>query len=36
MLRLVVDGRLRGHDGKWEFIAETQKLIAISLEGSIG
>jgi hypothetical protein len=31
-----VDGRLHGHDGGGEFMAETQKLIGISLEGSVG
>ncbi len=31
-----VDGGLRRHDGVGEFMAETQKLIGISLEGSVG
>jgi hypothetical protein len=31
-----VDGGLRRHDGSGEFMAETQKLIGISLEGSVG
>ena len=31
-----VDGRLRGHDETMEFMAETQKLIGVSLEGSVG
>ncbi len=31
-----VDGRLRGHDGSGAFMAETQKLIGVSLEGSVG
>ena len=26
----------RGHDGMGEFMAETQKLIGVSLEGSVG
>jgi hypothetical protein len=25
-----------GHDGRGEFMAETQKLIGVSLEGSVG
>ena len=35
--RMALDGRVRpGHDGMGEFMAETQKLIGVSLEGSVG